>query len=168
MLVYTHLDPFPVTWQVLGLYPWSARGSHLPNKGLCCLHWSVCVSVGLSALGCVYWCRAVCIGLCVLVLGCLHWAVCAGLCALCVAKHAWPGTWWGHRAQVFCLPELRKKRLLDVFFSGVAWSWSGLDHGYLSIKTTHSHSSDLPPQPKRPFAAQLDPAASLTCVRARN
>lgn len=145
MLFYTRLDPFPITWQVWDL----AFVLALPEAAICLTRTRAVCCVCVLVSGCVCWC----------------WAVCVGLCALCVAKHAWPCTWWGHGARFLCFPELRKWRQLDFFsfFSRLAWQWSGLHHGYVSIKTTHSHSNDLSPQPKGPFAAWLNPAASLTC-----
>lgn len=149
MLFYTRLDPFPITWQVWDL----AFVLALPEAAIC-LTRARAVCVGLCVCVCVG------VGLRVLVLGCL----CRAVCPLCRQAHMTVHM-VGTRSPVSLLSwaqEVETVRFFS-FFSRLAWQWSGLHHGYVSIKTTHSHSNDLSPQPKGPFAAWLNPAASLTC-----
>lgn len=80
----------------------------------------------------------------------------------------------GDRAQFLCFSVLRSRDWIGFviffyyfFFWRLAWQWSGLHHGPVSIKITRSYSRDVSPQPAGPFAVRLNSTASFTCVRAR-
>lgn len=145
MLFYTHLDPFPITRQVWDL----AFILALPEAAICsrCLCWAVCVGVGLC------------------VSGCLHWAVHALCSQARMTMHV-----VGTQSPISSLSRAQEVKTVGFFFFflRLAWQWSGLHHGYVSIKATHSYSNDLSPQPKGPFAVWLNTAAGLTGIRNRN